>query len=82
MPQVVPALAEEIFKSYSNTVRWYDDAAIREGSLDAALEWCRKNVRGFWVWDMQAIPSLYEPGVYRFYFEREDDFTMFLLTWT
>lgn len=82
MPEIAQSEAQLILEQYGETVHWYNDVSIQEGSLDEVLTWCKRNARGFWVWDMVLFPATGSSGLYRFFFDREDDFTVFLLTWT
>ena len=51
------------------------------GSLEPILEWCKKELREDWRWQMIDMSTDQRPGRYIFYFDGEKDCCAFALKW-
>jgi len=51
------------------------------GGLEPILEWCKKELREDWRWQMIDMSTDQRPGRYIFYFDGEKDCCAFALKW-
>lgn len=51
------------------------------GGLEPILEWCKKELREDWRWQMIDMSTDQRPGRYIFYFDSEKDCCAFALKW-
>lgn len=56
------------------------DVPLKMGKLQPIIDWCEQNCQGDWKFRSSDIGSMMDPG-WRFEFELEQDYLLFVLTW-
>ena len=51
------------------------------GVIEIVLNWCKKELRGEWRWQLIEVSSDIKPGRYCFFFDDERDYCAFLMKW-
>jgi len=52
------------------------------GVLESVLDWCKKELRSEWRWQLLEMSSDIKPGRYMFYFDNEREYLAFLMKWS
>jgi len=52
------------------------------GKLDQIVDWCKKETRDEWRWQLVEVSSDLRPGRYIFYFDDERDLLAFVMKWS
>lgn len=51
------------------------------GGLDHCLDWCKKELKKDWRWELIDVSTDQRPGCYNFYFDNEKEFLAFIMRW-
>jgi len=51
------------------------------GVIETVLNWCKKELRGEWRWQLIEVSSDIKPGRYCFFFDDERDYCAILMKW-
>lgn len=52
------------------------------GEIEPILEWCKRELRDDWRWQLIDVSSPSTPGRYIFYFNDDKDYFAFALKWS